>query len=537
MREHSPEAEATALPPDGDEGSSVSAVSSAPQPTQVAGWFALQQRDTQASRDWAMALRKPIEYSLEDLRQRPNRAAQLLAPVMDAALVEHRKHRLADLEERGRKCVAIIANPKLWSLSIRALWEGEPVWEYLERRSGWYQVVEAVLVGSGTNQLLGRAEAKGVRALRGDASLLDQIQVPTEGPASNYPDSSDDDELAGKSHVMVLVGVHCKLAVRVCGQPPEKLRQSLQELCQEADHLLERSTMDTSSRASMIERLLSRALFKNSPATAPWSLQTAAVIGIVAAHLIVGLVAYYGKQERQWQNVVQNLSNEPGLQIVGETTSWGKREIRGLRDPLARDPVEILREAGIDPSEVVLKFKSYLSAEDPILQKRQNGNSRTVMATPPSVIAKPAAKPSEPEIKPAQPLSQVEPKAEAEAKPMPNTVESIVINFQPGTEKFTTESEAKLAELAREVRHLQELAATNAKVLHITFQVQQVGGDKDDSLWQFRHTAVRDALRQSGVSNSAIDPEVAVPSSSTVVTGNPDQVSLRISIESPPAKP
>ena len=372
--------------PQGSGAAPVSASPKRPQPGDVAGWFALQNEDPKAAREWAMAMRKPVEHSLEDLRHRPRRAAELLAPVMDVAFAENRKNRLARAEENYWKWMSIIVSPSLWPLTVKALWEGEPVWDFMERRAGWYQVVEAVLVASSSHSLLGRVETPLRRRNESERPLHDLLRVPMADPDGRFTDDESTpsvDEAEG-SRVMVLVGVYCQLAVRVCGHPPESLRPALQLLCQEADRMLERATSDAAGRAAMIERLLQRALMKNSPTTSPWTKQSAIVLGAIASLMLLATLTYYGKQERVWQDAVRVLSEEPGLQIVGETTSWGRREIRGLRDPLARDPKEVLDSLGINTKDVVLKFKAYLSAEQPFLLKHVTTGPRQVIAPAPA---------------------------------------------------------------------------------------------------------------------------------------------------------
>jgi OOP family OmpA-OmpF porin len=517
-----------------------------PRPEEVANWFAMNGEDSQAAQEWAVALRKPLEMSLEDLRHRPRRAAELLAPVMDAALVENRRHRVAHLREEWWKWMAVMINPSLWPLALKALWEGEPVWDYMERRAGWYQVVEAVLVGSGAIGLLGRVEAPMRRRPEKEKPLHELLLVPVEQPEPVFDEEDDRtpmvDEADG-TRVMVLMGVYCRLAVRVCGHPPEKLRPSLQVLCQEADRMLERASTDQASRAAMIERLLQRALMKNSPASSPWTRQSAIVLGIIGSLILLAVVTYYGKQERIWQDAVRALSEEPGLQIVGESSSWGRREIRGLRDPLARDPEEVLTNLGIDLGDVVLKFKGYLSAEEPFLLRHVKNGPREILATLPDNLeptSKPVAKPAP---LPAAPRRVAPVKITSDPSSDPpdsslSAVESIVIAFKPGTDQLAGGIPEKLTALAKQVRQLQELSSSNGQVLHISLQVRESNATTSEGLWQVRQLAVRDALTKAGVAPQTIDPTLEMPPTMRAPMGNaPDSLSLRLTFESPTARP
>jgi len=495
------------------------ASSERPQPGDVAGWIALQGENPHTAREWAVAMRKPVEYSLEDLRRRPRRAAELLAPVMDAALVEHRRHRVARMEDHWWKWMAVLVNPRLWPLSLKALWQGEPVWDYMERSSEWFQVVEAVLVESGTNVLLGSADAPWRRSARRERPLADFLSVPaSEADADDLAEAEAED--SSNSRVMVLVGVHCRLAVRVYGHPPAKLRPALQLLCQEADRMLERAQLDTGSRAAMIERLLQRALMKHTPATSPWTVQTAIALGSITAIAIVALVTYYAQQERAWQQAVRAFSEEPGFQIVGESTSWGKRELRGLRDPLARDPQVLLKQLDIDPDEVVLKFKAYVSAEEPFMKARKAAGPHAIMA------ASPKAEGTEPNAD-----------KEASTERLMEVLESTHLTFQAGSNELAGSSAEKLTFIADQLQHLERVAAAGSGVLTAELVVRRSSTSTDESLWQLRRSTVREKLVKAGVSPLTLRSPTNPPAPSVSSAHAPDSLSLQLTFDSPSNKP
>lgn len=489
------------------------------QPGDVAGWFALQGDNPNTAREWAVAMRKPVEYSLEDLRRRPRRAAELLAPVMDAALVEHRRHRVARLEDDCWKWMAVLVNPRLWPLSIKALWQGEPVWDYMERASEWFQVVEAVLVESGTNVLLGSADAPWRRTARRERPLSDFLSVPaSEADADALAEAEAED--SSNSRVMVLVGVHCRLAVRVYGHPPAKLRPALQLLCQEADRMLERAQLDTGSRTSMIEHLLQRALMKHTPATSPWTMQTAIVLGSIAVMVLLALFTYYAGQERAWQQAVRTFSEEPGFQIVGESTSWGKREIRGLRDPLARDPKVLLKQLGIDPSDVVLTFKAYVSAEEPFMKARQAAGPRPIMAA---------------NSRAAESAKGIH--EEDSTEHVMEVLESTALTFQAGSNELAGSSAEKLSFIAGQLQHLERVAAASSSVLKAELVVRQSSTTTDESLWQLRRSTVREKLVKAGVSPLTLRIPTNPTTPSVSSAHAPDSLSLHLTFDSPSNTP
>jgi len=65
------------------------------------------------------------------------------------------------------------------------------------------------------------------------------------------------------------------------------------------------------------------------------------------------------QDHRRWSAYVERLKSEPGVVVVTSEKRQGKRVIRGLRDPLAADPVVLLQESGIDPAEVIGQWEPY----------------------------------------------------------------------------------------------------------------------------------------------------------------------------------
>jgi len=56
---------------------------------------------------------------------------------------------------------------------------------------------------------------------------------------------------------------------------------------------------------------------------------------------------------------LERLKAEPGVVVVTSEKHRGKWFVRGLRDPLAADPMALLQEAGIDPTNVVSQWEPY----------------------------------------------------------------------------------------------------------------------------------------------------------------------------------
>ncbi len=71
-----------------------------------------------------------------------------------------------------------------------------------------------------------------------------------------------------------------------------------------------------------------------------------------------------------WRQYLKMLAAEPGIVVVETGKQGSQRFVRGLRDPLADDPVGMLVDAGIDPLDVVSEWQFFQSLDDEMVFER-----------------------------------------------------------------------------------------------------------------------------------------------------------------------
>src|SRR4029078_13521421 len=64
------------------------------------------------------------------------------------------------------------------------------------------------------------------------------------------------------------------------------------------------------------------------------------------------------------------LRAEPGIVVVDASRGWGGWHISGLRDPVAREPRDVLAAAGISPGACEEKWEPYLSLNPALVASR-----------------------------------------------------------------------------------------------------------------------------------------------------------------------
>jgi hypothetical protein len=66
---------------------------------------------------------------------------------------------------------------------------------------------------------------------------------------------------------------------------------------------------------------------------------------------------------RRWEKFIEQLSQEPGLVVLESGRRDGRFHVRGLRDPLARDPATLISQFGLAPGDVSARWEPYQALE------------------------------------------------------------------------------------------------------------------------------------------------------------------------------
>ena len=83
----------------------------------------------------------------------------------------------------------------------------------------------------------------------------------------------------------------------------------------------------------------------------------------------------------RWGNYIGRLREEPGIVVTDHGRQNGRYVVRGLRDPLARDPAAMLGEFKLEPEDVAQRWEPYIA----LLPQFVLGRATRILAPPPSV--------------------------------------------------------------------------------------------------------------------------------------------------------
>jgi outer membrane protein OmpA-like peptidoglycan-associated protein len=224
------------------------------------------------------------------------------------------------------------------------------------------------------------------------------------------------------------------------------------------------------------------------------------------------------EQDGHWADYLGVLRAQPGIVVTETGQRDGTFLISGLRDPLAANPLDMLRPAGVDPSRVTSHWAPYESLDPVIVQKRL----RIALDPPPSValmveghtIVAIGSAPAFwleragmvarmlPSGAPGLDLSQVRNVIDPEINKLSKAIQASSIRFDYNEPLPAAGQDETLNQLAIELNNLASLAAA----WHVTIQVMVTGhadasgtGAFNLSLSLERAEAVRALLKKRGV--------------------------------------
>ncbi len=76
------------------------------------------------------------------------------------------------------------------------------------------------------------------------------------------------------------------------------------------------------------------------------------------------------RQNGNWDAFLDKLNSQPGIVVIKAEEKNGKYILRGMRDPLAKDPNTFMREEDINPEIVNSQWRSYISLEPELITQR-----------------------------------------------------------------------------------------------------------------------------------------------------------------------
>ncbi|MBX3237581.1 MAG: OmpA family protein [Nitrospiraceae bacterium] len=320
------------------------------------------------------------------VRKRPQMIVDAIAPIMMPAIRQAIANALRGMVQSLNQTIE-------HSLSIRSLrWRleayrtGKPFAEIVLLHTLLYRVEQIFLIHKDSGLLL--AHVGGDSAALQDHTLvsgmLSAIRSFVQDSFGTDPEQSLNTLRVGELTVWIEQGPSAMLAAVIRGTPPETLHSTLQDTLDRihVDRMEPLSTFagdvtPFSSTKPLLEECLHARFDQRARRTSPlvWML----LAGIVVAGALWGLSSY--REREQWHSYLDRLAAEPGLIVTATDSESGRFTLRGLRDPLAADPLPLLAESGLAADRVIQTWSPFYALDPALILKR----TRHLLQPPPTV--------------------------------------------------------------------------------------------------------------------------------------------------------
>jgi outer membrane protein OmpA-like peptidoglycan-associated protein len=334
------------------------------------------------------------------IRKDPGNLINVLYPLIVPAI---RKSIGETVDETFQSLNETLKDSLTWR-GLRWRWEawrtGRSFAEVVLKHTLVYQVEHVFLIHRHSGLLIVHVAAKEATSQDPQlvSSMLAAIQDFVRDSFKGAEGHGVDTLRLGDLRLWCEAGPLAMLVAVIRGNPPEGLRETLRNVLsrihEERRQALESFDGDTSGLADVEAHLAECATMRQQAARAPqkgfpWLV---ALIALLVVAFIGGEGLRWLERERQrerlrdaelrvWSSYVERLRAAPGIVVTEAGERDGKFAIAGLRDPLALDPAQALREAGVDPTEILSRWQPYQALDPAFALQRLEAS----LAPPPSV--------------------------------------------------------------------------------------------------------------------------------------------------------
>ena len=330
-------------------------------------------QDEKIAKAIAPTVEKAIESSIKTNRKV---LVDVLFPVMGPAIRKAVTSTIHGMIESFDKTLE-------YSLSLQGLkwrWEAlrtkKPFGEIVLLHTLLYQVEQIFLIHRKSSLVIQHVMSKDIKIQDPDlvASMLSAIRDFVQDSFKLEKDESLDTLRMGSDRtIWIEQGAHALLAAVIRGTPPSDLRLMLRETLDtiqlghgEALEVFDGDTTLLEAARPDLEDCLQARYNPKQKKTFPlfWVLFGTGIA-------LIGILCFFSFQgHRRWMHYLERLKGEPGIQITSGEKRSGLYHIYGFRDPLASDPVDLLKKDKLKSDKFLFNLESYTSTHPQVVLKR-----------------------------------------------------------------------------------------------------------------------------------------------------------------------
>lgn len=331
----------------------------------------LPQAVAQSAKQDAMLSQALLAVVEEDIRisveRNPEVLAEALFPAIGPLIRKAIAEALRGMIQSLNKTLDESVSPKSFGWRLEAWQTGKPFAEVVLLHTLLYRVEQVFLIHHETGLMLQHLSAEAVTTQDADmvSAMLTAIQDFVKDSFQNAPDAQLDTLQVGELSVWIERGPHTLLAGVIRGNAPLELRQTFKQSIEKIEYEQRKSLHNFAGDSSVfelsrphLEECLQQQLGgKDSGKQRIFT--PARIIGVLLLITLFTAGFFYVRFYWRWQNYLARLQNEPGIVVTKADAGWFRHYTVGLRDPLARNPNDLLAESNLTEEDVEAHWEEY----------------------------------------------------------------------------------------------------------------------------------------------------------------------------------
>jgi len=337
----------------------------------------------------SVALAPTIETALrESVRKDPGTLADALFPVMGPAIRRSILETLRSFLESFNQVLDQSLSVKGLKWRLEAFRTGRSFTEVALLHSLVFRVEQVFLIHKKTGLPIGHAVASAV-AMQ-DPSLVSGMLSAIQDFVRDSFHAAQGQGInrmnVGDMDVWIEEGPYAILACVIRGVAPRDLRDRMAEVLEnvhrEYSAQLDQFEGDSAPFTKVhdeISRCLEHRYKDEAKAKSFRAVYATATIVFV---LVAGWLGWRAVQYSRWDRLVNTLREQPGIVITSFGREHGKFVVRGMRDPLAVEPAQVIRTSNVDAGDGEFHWGGYYALDDGIVEQR----AKSILSPPSTAI-------------------------------------------------------------------------------------------------------------------------------------------------------
>jgi len=329
-------------------------------------------KDDQLSEAMIPTIEQAIESSV---KKDINVLSQAIFPIIGPATRKAIATTLDEMLQSFNRALEYSASPQSLKWRIEARQTGKSFAEVVLLRTLIYRVEQVFLIHKQSGLILQHIVASKVSTQ--DPSLVSAMLTAIQDFVRDSFEVQKHEGLHtlefGELTIWIEEGPTAVLAGIIRGNAPEQLRiifkNTLEKIHLKLGRKIENFSGDTQQFVASkpyLENCL-ESDYRNPTNTK----YTYAWLSVAILTIVLGIWGFTTIRDNQrWNNYLKSLQAQPGILVTKTDTKNGKYLVTGMRDPLAVEPNQLMKEFNINEKAVVYQWKPFISLEQEIIVKR-----------------------------------------------------------------------------------------------------------------------------------------------------------------------